>query len=826
MLSAVPRAARARRADWSRLGRQLTGEPFALLLVVAAALQLGLATSGRMQRPGWGIAGAALFAVVCVLGLAVRRLVAAQAVAAYLLLAVAGCWRAADRAAVNSYGAIALCGVVWLGFYGSRRQVLLAVPGVAAAMLAPELVIRGRLSGLDWQQAAAASAVSALVGLGLHALVSRGAEAARRADELEPMGTRLAAVLRGSVSNIIIVCDPAGTIVEFNIGAERALGYRAEEVVGKRTPVLFHDPADLAVLAARLGTTAPLDTLREAARRHDLEARDMVYLTKDGRRLTVSASISEIRDASGRLTGYVGLGSDVTRSRQMLDTVKTQQTIYDTLVDRLPSTTVALLDEQLRVVTIGGHWLAKAGLSAPDVRGIRILDVFHEQDRARGRELYERARTEPVEERLDLVDGTSYEFVLLPVAGPMGQRLVMSVAREITDRRQMERERQDVLLALAVSEATFREAFEDAPIGMALTSIGSGDERFLRVNPAFAAILGRRPDELTGVPVAEVTHPEDAHLLPDPAARAARATLRKRFVRPSGRPVWVEISYTVARDAEGRPTHVIEQVRDIHAIKESERALLDALEQQRAATARLRELDRIRTDLVGTISHELRTPLTSIHGYLELLGEEELEESQRTMIDVAARNAERLGNLVDNLLVLVRLDAVDVPGSDRDTDVPINEVVAAAADMIRPEVRERRQSLSVSLADGEPSVHGDADQLDRVLTNLLSNAVKYTPAGGRIDIEAAVSDGAVSVRIRDTGIGIPPDEQAHLFTRFFRASTARATSISGNGLGLAIVKSIVERHSGAIAVSSVPGRGSAFTVTLPLSRRPAVAARR
>ncbi len=119
-------------------------------------------------------------------------------------------------------------------------------------------------------------------------------------------------------------------------------------------------------------------------------------------------------------------------------------------------------------------------------------------------------------------------------------------------------------------------------------------------------------------------------------------------------------------------------------------------------------------------------------------------------------------------------------------------------------------------------VRGDAEQLDRVLVNLLSNASKYTPSGGRIDVDVARPTTArCRIAITDTGIGIPADEQPHLFTRFFRASTARANSISGNGLGLAIVKSIVERHDGTVQRRRPsPGAGSRFTVTLPLVRQP------
>ena len=189
------------------------------------------------------------------------------------------------------------------------------------------------------------------------------------------------------------------------------------------------------------------------------------------------------------------------------------------------------------------------------------------------------------------------------------------------------------------------------------------------------------------------------------------------------------------------------------------------------------------------------------------------------MLDVAIRNTERLGDLVDNLLVLVRLDSVDEAFTAGSDEVDIASVVAAAIDTVRPEVVDRCQQLSVNLPIDRGLVRGDFDQLDRVLVNLLSNASKYTPAGGEIEVHVAARAGVLRLVVADTGIGIPADEVQHLFTRFFRASTARSNAISGNGLGLAIVKSIVERHGGEVCVDSELGVGSRFTVSLPLAVR-------
>jgi hypothetical protein len=765
---------------WGRVTR----DPYTLLLAAAAAVQLTVGSAAReVFHPGW---------------------------------AVAAFWRAADAPDVSGFGGLCIIAVIWLGFYGTKRETWVAVIAAVPVMLSGPLLVGEAIGTDDLRRAALTGAVALLVGPTIATLVHRSAASAERVSVLEPDSLRLDAVLRAATGNMIVTCDPTGIITVFNQGAERLLGYRADEVVGASTLLTFHDPDEIAARAAELDVQPGPAALFDPALRDEVEIRDWTYLTKDGRRITVSLSVTCMRDASGTVTGYVCIGTDVTASRATIRTLAGQREIYQMLVEHLPLTTVGLFGADLRCITIGGHWLHKVGADPASLQGTRIDEFFGAGDRERALELYGRARTEPVIAQWELVDGRIYEFNALPVRGPDGQTLVMSLARDVTHVQRQQQETERVNAALAVSEASFREAFEGAPIGMALTSFQDGlEETFLRVNPAFAAILGRRSDDFVGKRVADFTHPEDVALQPDLNASGPTRPLRKRFMRPSGRSVWVDVNYAVVRDADGVPSHVIKQIQDVHTIKESERALFDALEQQRAATARLRELDRIRTDLVGTISHELRTPLTSIHGYLELLGDEVLTDGQQGMLDVALRNTERLADLVDNLLVLVRLDSVDeaVPGGSDDVD--ICSTVSAAVDTVRPEFVDRDQELRVNLPIERAVVRGDFDQIDRVLVNLLSNASKYTPSGGRVDVDVAIVKRTVRMTITDSGIGIPPEEVPHLFTRFFRASTARANSISGNGLGLAIVKSIVERHGGDVSVQSEPGVGSRFTVTLP-----------
>lgn len=811
----------ARAPLWRRIG----GDPYTLLLAVAVAVQLTLAMPDQIVRPAWAISGGTAFVVACVLAAIGRARGSIRLAfwAAYLLFVVAGCWRAADQAEVNGYGALVLIAVIWLGFYGTRVDVLLSIAAAALTMVVPQFVVGEQVTQADARRAVLTIALAALLGPMLNSLVAQRRRVSERVSALAPAGSRLDAVLRAASGHLIIGCDPDGTITAFNSGAERILGWSADEVVGRRTLLDFHDPEETVALARRLGVEPRIEPLLQTNLRGAVRVRDYTCRAKDGRRIIVSLSISGVTDDDGELTGYIGIGTDVTEARQALQSLDAQREIYRLLIERLPSTTVALWDQDLRCVTIGGHWVDADSTNSGRYHGRPMEQFFPAADGARVRAALAPARSGPVDVEMDLADGRCFHFAALPVDAPDGQQLVLSLAREITDRRKAEVERQQMVAALSVSEASFREAFENAPIGIAVTTIEESIERFRRVNAAFAAILGRRPEELIGCSVEEVTHPEDRALQADLTVHSPRAgsRVRMRFLRPSGRAVWVEVSYAVVHDADGVPSHIIKQIQDINTIKESERALLDALEQQRAATASLEELDRIRTDLVGTISHELRTPLTSVHGYLELLDAEPLTPSQHGMLEVALRNSERLSALVDNLMVLVRLDAAESMTAFTTTDVVVAAVVETAVDTVRPELTARGQELSVNIGARPVLLRGDAEQLDRVLVNLLSNASKYTPAGGRIAIDLEVGKATAAISVSDTGIGIPVDEHEHLFTRFFRASTARENAINGNGLGLAIVKSIVERHGGTVAVESAPGAGSRFTITLPLARRSA-----
>lgn len=216
-------------------------------------------------------------------------------------------------------------------------------------------------------------------------------------------------------------------------------------------------------------------------------------------------------------------------------------------------------------------------------------------------------------------------------------------------------------------------------------------------------------------------------------------------------------------------------------------------------------------EFVATVSHELRTPLTSIMGYLELALEEDLPPHLHRSLETAMRNSERLLQLVADLLA-VASGAREAEKQDVDLAV----MLASRIEAIEPRAVDRNIGIVQDITPQLP-LHIDPEGLARALDNVLSNAIKFSSPGEQVRVRAIQTGHDVVITVADTGVGMSQDEQRKIFDPFFRSSTAVKTAIPGAGLGLSIAKAIIEAHRGTIAVTSSPGQGSTFTVTLPNS---------
>jgi signal transduction histidine kinase len=236
---------------------------------------------------------------------------------------------------------------------------------------------------------------------------------------------------------------------------------------------------------------------------------------------------------------------------------------------------------------------------------------------------------------------------------------------------------------------------------------------------------------------------------------------------------------------------------------------------------RLQELDRLKSQFVSTVSHELRTPLSNIKLYLTLLQKGRVEK-RGDYYSVMEREVGRLEHLINELLDLSRLEAAVQPAHVE--RIVLDELIGTVLPNHRPHAEAKRLDVRHVPGAGVPAVRADRNQLIQVLTNLIANAILYTPEEGRIVLStAAVTvDNRLYARVsvRDSGIGIPPEDRERIFERFYRSPRAEAAGVPGSGLGLAIVREIVGLHGGRVQVESTPGQGSDFVVLLPAESQP------
>lgn len=316
---------------------------------------------------------------------------------------------------------------------------------------------------------------------------------------------------------------------------------------------------------------------------------------------------------------------------------------------------------------------------------------------------------------------------------------------------------------------------------------------------------GGDPDDSLSEPTWESVH--DAAVLTPGLASAQAAGLRTV--------VWIPIS------SYGRVVGGFELLA--RGRRRTDRELLDALASIASQASHYverrqaeHEAARLKNEFFSLISHELRTPLTSIIGYTEVLEEldaKALSERGRKSLEVVHRNARRELQLVTDLLTLVHIESGTFSVDPQPMD--LKQVALEAVDAAEPIAR--RHGVRLELHSEEPlEIEADPQRIGQVLDNLLSNAIKFSPDGGEVRVCLAAGDGDVSIEVRDTGMGIPPEDLDRLFERLFRASGATAMRIPGTGLGLTIVKAILDAHGGHIEVESEEGAGTTFRLEIPI----------
>jgi two-component system phosphate regulon sensor histidine kinase PhoR len=319
-------------------------------------------------------------------------------------------------------------------------------------------------------------------------------------------------------------------------------------------------------------------------------------------------------------------------------------------------------------------------------------------------------------------------------------------------------------------------------------------ERVIILNSAAGEMLGVNPDDVKDRVIQEgVRNPEiqkfvmEALSSPEPLETDITLhTQGERYLQAHG---------TLMLDEKGETMGAVVVLNDI---------------------TRLKKLENVRKEFVANVSHEIRTPITTIKGFVETLIDDGLAngEDAKRFLEIVAKQADRLNTMIDDLLMLSRIERDEEVGQVALECEEIHHMLQSAVQTCEVEAARRGVAVRLNCEKGL-SMKMNAPLLERALTNLIDNAIKYSDQGGTVEVGALREDSGIAITVTDKGCGISAEHIPRLFERFYRVDKSRSKELGGTGLGLAIVKHIVQAHRGSVDVESSPGKGSIFTIRLP-----------
>lgn len=364
------------------------------------------------------------------------------------------------------------------------------------------------------------------------------------------------------------------------------------------------------------------------------------------------------------------------------------------------------------------------------------------------------------------------------------------------------------------NDQRFRMALMGAAHGIALVGL---DGSFMQVNEALCRMLGYTEAELRARTFQDITHTDDLesdldYLHECIAGMRTTYQMEKRYFRKDGNVIWVNLAVSILRAENHTPLYFISQIQDITARKKAEEELVAARDEAKNASA-------AKSAFLAAMSHEIRTPMTGVMGMLDMLGESGVTGDQLELIKTARSSAEMLLSIINDVLDMAKLEAGRVEIARRDFNA--EHLLHTVCDMMAGRAQAKGLQFNAVLPlSTRIWLKGDPDRISQILFNILGNAVKFTDTG-EVSLAAETrSTGSgldFVVKVSDTGRGIPAGKTDSIFREFERIQEEAGTRVEGTGLGLAIVSRLVNAMNGRIEVQSELGKGSCFTVTLPLA---------
>ncbi|MGI8440602.1 MAG: PAS domain S-box protein [Thermoleophilaceae bacterium] len=537
------------------------------------------------------------------------------------------------------------------------------------------------------------------------------------------------------------------------------------------------------------------------------------YLRPDGTTVWVDVSLSLVRDPEGQPLHFSSQMLDITAGKRANEALARESRRLAT------AQSIAHLGSWEWDLGSGkARWSAEQfrilGLDPDDepLGPWELLQLVHPEDRVGFQDAIDKTLRGPtdLESEFRIVRADGREVVVhMRAAVVEDTRRLAGTLQDVTERRRDEAAAREL-------EERFRSAFEEAPIGMAMSDL---EGRLLQVNRAYGEILGRPVSDLVGRHFLDVAHLEDlaigaATLRRLFAGEIETAKLEKRHMHADGRAVPVAINLSVVRGADGQVRHVLAQIRDVTERARAERALAEGRDQALEAS-------RLKSEFLANMSHEIRTPMNGVIGMTDLLLDSSLTAEQRSFADTVRSSGESLLTILEDILDFSKIEAGRLELEEVEFD--LWDTVGEVGDLLASSAHRKGVELVMAI---DPSVarwvRADQVRLRQILTNLISNAIKFTTEGQVLVSvtpgEDTPGDGRLCFSVEDSGIGISAEQLPALFDPFTQADASTTRRYGGTGLGLAISGQLTEMMGGRIGVTSESGLGSRFWVTIPLAR--------
>lgn len=636
----------------------------------------------------------------------------------------------------------------------------------------------------------------------------------------------LAAIVESS-DDAIIAKNLDGIIQACNAAAERLFGYNHGELIGQSVRILI--PPDR--------QREEDEILARIHQGHRIEHFETIRLTKDGRPLDISLTVSPVRDASGTIIGISKTARDITEQKRTAAALAAQQEWFRVTLGSIGDGIIAS-DPDGHVTYMNGVAEILTGWKNDAATGKPLAEVF---------QIVNEHTRQPVENpaglviRLGHIVGLANHTVLIsrdgtecpitdsaaPIRDDHGRILgVVLVFRDFTAQRTAEE-------ALAEQREWLETTLESIGDAVIATDVRG---RVVFMNPVAENLTGWTIDSARDRACTEVFHivnEATRRVVENPVTRVLQDGVvvglanHTILIAADGSERPIDDSGAPIRNRDGRIVGVVLVFRDVSerrrvetereaAAGDRERLLLA----ERTARAEAERANRLKDDFVAMVSHELRTPLNAILGWTEMMLRKQHDPATVARgLDIVARNTRLQTQLISDLLDISRI----VSGKLRLDlqSVDLASVIRAAVETVHHAADQKGVKIECQLDPSIGPMAGDPARLQQVVWNLLSNALKFTPKGGRVRIVLRRKGSQVEVIVQDNGAGIQPDFLPYVFDRFQQADASRTRRFGGLGLGLSIVRSLAELHGGTVkAASGGEGHGATFTIALPMAAPP------